>query len=940
MQAKYNELKHDLKSTISKAHLIDDPLQTLAIGTDASFYRLTPKLIVRAQNESQVKTIMDRCRRYSLPFTFRAAGTSVCGQAQSDSVLIKLVDSWKHCQVHDDGHLITLGVLATGAQANAALKPFGRKLGPDPASLQIATIGGMVMNNSAGMQCTVETNCQRTLKNLKMMLIDGTTLDGEDAESRSRFREVRPDIVSGVSDLMAKVQGNTALRDFMGRKYALRNTCGYSLDALIAYDDPIDVIQHLMVGSEGTLAFVSEATIATVHKSTFKATALISFHTVKDAASALPILRKCNANSAELFDRRTIAALETTNGIPEFFRSLGSDAAVLLVELGGKTRKELSHKVSTAQMALADLPLVQPVEFIFDAQKAETLWEIRDQIHTIMGNLAPPGTVMVSEDFAIPIDNLAEIIPALHKLFDRFGYNEGMIMGHALAGNLHFVMFEDFSQPRIARKYANFIEEFVELVAVRFKGSLKAEHGTGRSVAPFVSREWGNEAYKIMKRIKHLFDPENLMNPDVIITEKNDLHIQGLKTVTAVDPIIDKCSECGFCESACVTNDFTLSARQRVVILREMKRLRQIGDNKRTAELAKDFRWYVLDTCATDSLCAHICPSQVDVGQMVKKLRSKKTTAGANRIADKIARHIKPITTIGRGLLASAATIRSVIPPNLLKSSSEVLRRFTFNHSPIWLHHTPIPQTSFPYRNGIGRADNKKRIVWFPSCINRTMGPDPAKPESDPLPEVILRLSDKAGYQVLFPRDTDKLCCGLAFASKGLESAAEQCHRELVSALMDISHSGRLSILCEMSPCLLHMQETLPATLRLYEPVSFAMEFIVPHLEITPLSHSIVVHPVCSLKKLGLEDDLIALAKMCARQVVTTQTNCCGFAGDRGFMIPELNNYGLRDMLTKIPPNTVGGYSTSRTCEVGLSEKTGMAFQSIFHLLDQCSRPK
>jgi len=208
------------------------------------------------------------------------------------------------------------------------------------------------------------------------------------------------------------------------------------------------------------------------------------------------------------------------------------------------------------------------------------------------------------------------------------------------------------------------------------------------------------------------------------------------------------------------------------------------------------------------------------------------------------------------------------------------------------------------------------------------------------LSETIIGLSSKAGYEVLYPENLNELCCGMAFLSKGCTEAGNQKSKELESALFTASNSGEYPVLCDMSPCLFTMKENMRTDLKIYEPVEFTSTFLLPFLRIIPVDETITVFPVCSMKKMGLEGKLVELAKLCAKEVIVADTNCCGFAGDRGFTYPELNKHGLGNLRTQLNESVKNGYSTSRTCEIGLSLHTGISHKSIVYLVDRVSRSK
>ena len=236
-------------------------------------------------------------------------------------------------------------------------------------------------------------------------------------------------------------------------------------------------------------------------------------------------------------------------------------------------------------------------------------------------------------------------------------------------------------------------------------------------------------------------------------------------------------------------------------------------------------------------------------------------------------------------------------------------------------------------------SNQAEKIVYFPSCINRGMGPARCSQKLS-LTRVAESLLKKAGYSIIYPAAMDKLCCGMPFASKGITDTAEKKASELGDALLRVSENGRIPILCDMSPCLHHMQETLDSRLQLFEPIEFTLKFLADRLQFNKVPETVAIHTVCSAKKMGLEAEFQRLAEMCADKVIAPDIICCGFAGDRGFTVPELNAFGLRRLKPQLSPDVRVGYSTSRTCEIGLTTHSGIDYQSILYLVDRCTRPK
>ena len=936
----YQRLYDQLKTSIPEDRLIHDDLRTLAYGTDASFYRYVPNLIVKVESEQEVIATLQACRALGVAVTFRAAGTSLSGQACTDAVLMVLGDKgWHDHAIAEDHSEITLQAGLRGAEANRLLAPFGKKIGPDPASIDSAKIGGIVANNACGMASGVELNSQYTLKDIRLIFADGTVLDTRDEHSRQAFLSQKKDWIERLQAQSDRLKGDPALVEKIQRKYKIKNTTGYSVNALIEQDDPIKMVQHLIVGSEGTLAFISDATFMTAEEPSTKATSLMLFPDISTMCEAVLILRQCPVQAAELMDRLALRTVEDKPGVPDHIKTLGPDVTALLVESAANDQAGLEANIATIGEKLKPIAMAHDYHFTTDPAEAAALWTVRKGIFPSACSERPVGTAVIIEDIAVPVESLGDCLLELQKLFEKYDYRNCVIWGHVFDGNVHFVLTPDFSDTAAIEKYKTFMTEVVELVVDRYDGSLKAEHGTGRNMAPFVEKEWGPAIYAVMREIKDIFDPERLLNPDVMISDDPDIFVKQFKPMPAAHEIVDTCIECGFCERNCMSNDFTLSARQRIVIWREISELRRTApDSPRLKKLERMYAYYGDRTCAADGLCALSCPVEINTGLLIKDLRAHQTGGIGRFLAGQIGGHMDRVTGAMRGTLGTVDRAHRLLGSTVMNGLARGARHLSFKRLPQWNPHMP------------GRADNVRperafykgldRIVYFPACIARTMGPSRQDDPPQSLVHVTENLVRKAGYQIVYPEGLDRLCCGMAFNSKGFKRTADEKAAELEETLVAASDGGRLPILCDTSPCLHHMKQTLDPALKLYEPIEFTLTYLVDRLDFEPLGETVALHAVCSAKKMGLEDKLVALTKMCAAEVVLPDVNCCGFAGDKGFSVPELNAFGLRRLKAQLPQGVRQGFSTSRTCEIGLSLHAEIPYQSILYLVDQVTRAK
>ena len=938
----YTLLQRELSGFIAPERLITDPLRLLAYGTDASFYRLVPQLVAVVESEQEVVGLLAACRRLRIPVTFRAAGTSLSGQAITDSVLVVLGHSWRGYAIAEGGATIRLQPGIIGATANRYLAPFGRKIGPDPASINAAKIGGIAANNASGMCCGTAQNSYQTLAAMRVVLADGAVLDTNDPASVVAFRRSHADLLEGLGSLARETKANQPLAARIRHKFRMKNTTGYGINALVDFDDPVDVLIHLMIGSEGTLGFISEITYRTVPEHPNKASALILFNDLKTACTAVSALKSTPVAAVELMDRASLRSVENESGLPAAIKSLGEAGAALLVEVSAPTAANLGGQIETVVAALAGLETAEPVAFSTDPEECARFWHVRKGIFPAIGAIREIGTTVIIEDVAFPVPRLAEATLDLAALMQEHGYREGVIYGHALEGNLHFVFTQDFGTPEEVQRYQRFMEAMCRLVVEKYDGSLKAEHGTGRNMAPYVELEWGRDGYALMRRIKALLDPENLLNPGVIFNDDQQVHLKNLKPMPAADPIVDTCIECGFCEPRCPSHGLTLSPRQRIVGWREIARLERMGgEDKKVAELRSLYDYYGIDTCAGDGLCALACPVGIETGVLMKALRGRALSGTARRTADWAASHFGAVEQSVRVGLWTADRFHALLGPRLMQGMTQGLHRASGKAVPQWLPTMPKAVSFKPGSSAAGVSNGQEKVVYFPSCAARAMGPAQGDPVQEALPTVTERLLTKAGFGVIYPRGLDGYCCGQPFESKGIAETADRKSAELEKALLEASQGGELPIVFDTSPCAYRMKRFLGERLRVSDINEFLHDAILPRLEIRKSSEAIAVHPVCSVRKMGLEGKLAKVAEACADRVtVPAEVGCCGWAGDKGFTTPELNQHALRDLKPALPEGCSRGYSTSRTCEIGLSQQGGIPYQSIVYLVDACSQSR
>ncbi|HEX6827764.1 MAG TPA: FAD-linked oxidase C-terminal domain-containing protein, partial [Burkholderiales bacterium] len=721
--------------------------------------------------------------------------------------------------------------------------------------------------------------------------------------------------------------------------YRMKNTTGYGLNALVDFDDPVDILAHLMIGSEGTLAFISAITYRTVPEHADKASALILFSDLETACRAVTALKVAPVEAVELMDRPALASVEHKPAMPDAIRALGPDGAALLVETRAGDPRTLAAQVAAIEATLSGVTTAAPFAFSTDPAECARLWNVRKGMFPSVGAVRETGTTVVIEDVAFPVERLAPATLDLQALLHHHGYHQAIIFGHALEGNLHFVFTQDFNIPAEVQRYRRFMDDVARLVVEKYDGALKAEHGTGRNMAPFVALEWGAEGLALMREIKHLFDPDGLLNPGVILNPDPEAHLKHLKPLPAADPLVDKCIECGFCEPKCPSKGLTLSPRQRIVGWREIARLEAAGEESRARELRALYDYHGMDTCATCGLCATACPVDIETGKLIKALRGRRAGALARSVGWLAAENFGPVTAGVRAGLWTADVLHGVLGTGGMEAVTGGARKLSGNRIPLWTAQMPCASAFDPAKLPRQALDGQDKVVYFPSCAARNMGPARGEKVNEDIPTVTDRLLRKAGYEVVYPKRLPQLCCGQPFESKGLMEAADLKAAELERVLREVSEDGRLPIVFDTSPCTYRMKRYLEGRLRVLDLAEFLHDHALARLVIEKQPGPVAVHPVCSVRKQGLEAKLRKVAEACAESVVMpAEIQCCGWAGDKGYTTPELNAHALRDLKAALPEGCEAGYSSSRTCEIGLSHHSGVSYRSIAYLVDACAR--
>jgi D-lactate dehydrogenase len=943
-----SDLKSDLIALLGKENVLHRAIDLVRYASDASPYRLVPQVVVLPRTTDDIVKLFRYCRETGRHATFRAAGTSLNGQSQSDDILIDVRRHWYGAKVENDGRRVRARPGMILGHINSLLKRHDRRLGPDPASAHACTIGGVIANNAGGMRCTVQTDAYHTVSALTFVTPSGAVIDTSRPDAEKEFALAEPELAEGLLELRRELLADPVLADRTRRKYAIRNTHGLRLCALLDGETPLEIFRRLLVGSEGTLAFITEAVVETIPAPRVTSVAWIPLPTIDEAIALVPGLVSLGASAVELM----VAPALTVAGqafakTPSYWRTLDPKAAALLVEIGAEDTDSLEAKQHQVLDLVSTARLINPVEFTSVEEAIELAWHVREGLLGLVGKHRPEGSTLITEDVCFPPERLAQGAHDVQELLAKHGFIPG-VAGHAAHGNLHFTLVADLDGADGRSRYAAFMTELVDLVVKKHDGSLKAEHGTGRNMAPFVVSEWGEKATDMMWRIKQLADPHGILAPDVILTRNPSLHLENLKSFPQIEGVsgASQCIECGFCEPVCPSRNVTMTPRQRIALRREMAR--QESDSPMLVQLQREYQYDGIETCAGDGMCAIPCPIEINTGALIKEFRARENSPAAEWVALRLAQQwkvVEPLARLGlRGahafsslfgvkpLTALTAAVRSVVSADLVPAVPGPMPRAAFG----------LPKTE---RNGAA-------AVYFCACINRMFGRDPAGPAAPSLPESFVALSRRAGKPLWIPPDVGGLCCTTPWKSKGYRQGHKYMAQAVADALWRWSDGGALPIVVDAASCTLGLIEDVATelegeqkeqheSLKIIDSIAWCRDLL-PNLAISRTLPRVAVHPTCSITHLGLAGALEEIADCLADEVeVPLGTTCCGTAGDRGLLHPELVVSATREVRSMLDAQSCDAYlSANRTCEMGLRHATGRPYESFILLLEELSRPK
>jgi FAD/FMN-containing dehydrogenase/Fe-S oxidoreductase len=856
-------------------------------STDASIYLRRPVGVVVARSEEDVERALAAAREVGLSITPRGTGTSLAGQATAPGLALDLSEMQRVHELDLEDRRCSVEPGTIQGELNALVEPHGLVFGADTSTSDVATLGGMVGNNSAGMRSIVYGTTADQVLSLRCVLASGERvmlrrLSREEAIRRSRHADAEARLLRGALGIGERYA------DEIKRRFPrmIRRVSGYGLDALV--DDKRIDLARLVCGSEGTLAVVTRAEFRLAELPPQRAMASFQFDTLAEAARATFALLRENPSAVELLDDVAVGRARASSayaGSTRFVR--GNPKALLLVEWSG-TGEELDTRFAGLDELAREVGAACAVPLRAKGEMNQTVKLRKSILPLLLGTTEREKPVAFVEDAAVPPDRLEEFITRFERIVEKSA-TWACFYGHASVGCLHVRPALDTSDPDGVSRMRHIAEEVAGLV-VECGGSISGEHGDGLARSEFLEEMYGPQMLRAFVEVKALFDPEGVLNPGVIVDPPpmdRQLRVGPGRTRLSVETGLDfsdqgsfaaaveLCNGSGFCRkktggtmcpSYMVTLDEHHTTRARANMLRSV-----IDGTLPPGELTGKHMKEVMDLCVGCKACKTECPSQVDVASMKTEVLYQMGREYGFPLRQKAAGHIRRGLALaallpslynaagGTSLARRAAALAGIDP----RRSLPRVARKTFSK-----RFSDLPQ-------GAGST----RVALFNDTWNEYQRPE--------IGAGATRLFAAAGAKVLLPK---VVCCGRPMLSEGLVDEARENARRNLDLLYPLVESGVPLVGLEPS-CILTIRddyrkllpddervEKLAGATRLFEEALLELGAELKLREGSP----VLLHGHCHQKALvgtGPTEEVLALAS----DVEVVDSGCCGMAGLFGY---------------------------------------------------------
>jgi FAD/FMN-containing dehydrogenase/Fe-S oxidoreductase len=688
MDKDQSQIAGDL-ARIVRGDVFADILHRVAYSTDASIYRIVPQCVVAPRDKTDVAATISYATAKGIPVVARGAGTGVAGESLCSGMVFDMTRYMnKIVGVEDEGATVVCEPGVVLDDLNRFLAKYGRKIGPDPSSGNRATVGGCVANNATGAHSLQYGHMSDHIESIEAVLADSTFVEFKnDLEPQHAGEDTAGSIARECFSILSANQ--LVIEKALPK--AGRNRSGYNI-AGICHDGKIDLAQ-LLAGSEGTLAVFTKIKLRTVELPAAKALLRLDFDSLQRMAEAVPIIVGMGASACELMDKTLIDM--AFQALPEYRDILPAGAAaVLLIEHNGQMQDQVKRRIEQTDSAVGRLACGRKI--VLDDKQQARLWKSRNDAGPLLyrkKSRKHPAEFM--EDISVANERLWQYISGLQEIGKRYDISMSFF-GHAGDGELHIRPFLDLSEPADVQKMRAIADEVFEL-AWSLDGSISGEHADGLVRAAFVRRQYGDQYYDLLCRIKNTFDPTGLMNPGKIINDDPDIMVKNLRRqykpsaerlktdlIFQQDELateIEQCYGCGLCLS-------------RESNLRMCPVFRALGEELAgsrakanilhfwaTGQLdeqdfeSPEFREF-LDLCVNCRACMLECPSGVDVSMLVSTARAQYVKRKGLRRTERILSHNRYLSVLGSTFAPiSNFAMRLPISKWLLEKSAGIDRR-------------------------------------------------------------------------------------------------------------------------------------------------------------------------------------------------------------------------------------------------------------------------
>lgn len=908
------ELYHQLKAEIS-GEVRWDNASRLLYSTDASNFQMFPQGVVLPKTEQDVLTTLRICREQHIPITMRGGGSSLAGQAIGPGVILDTSKYFnRNLEVDVEAQTVRVEPGVVLGKLNQHLAQYGLQFGPDPASAARATVGGIIGTNATGAHSIRYGMTADNVVALRCALADGRIVEFKPHSKDS----IADDLTQAVATIAKRYDG-AIRRDF---PKVWRRASGYNLDymaEMVGYDaaDPHATlteaqrqrkglnyeIHHqqirqfnvapLIVGSDGTLAIVLEATLKLVPKPKHTALVVTSFHSLVKAMEAVPLMLEVHPSAVELIGHQLMQLAAQSRDLAEKMGWADVNAeGVLVVEFEGESREEAEAGVNRLLALAKEANFNCRLETIFDPAAQADVWNVRKLgLAILMSIRSEFKPISVIEDVAVPVGCLADYVRGLQVIF-RDHHTDGAFYAHASAGVLHVRPMVNIKTAEGVAAMDSIAEATLELCH-RFGGAMSGEHGDGYERSRWNEALFGRELYQAFCEIKDLFDPQGVLNPGnkvrgeaiqaelrlgptyyatpipTVFHYQKDHSIAVLAEECNGSGVCRKLSDGVMCPSYRVTLEEAHSTRGRANLLRDMMSERR-GDGSAGTTTQEEVK-AALDLCLSCKACASECSSQVDMAKMkadfTQRYYDQKGTPLRAWLLGRIA------------LLSQLATLVPMATPLVNKMANLPLMKRLLR-----LAERPLPAFSKETFGAWWQGHEKKaggngRVVLYVDTFTRYNHPQIGK--------AAVKALEQAGYEVIVP---EWKCCGRPLASQGQPRPAAALGRENIKILAPYAKAG-LPILGLEPSCISMFKADYPDLIPSADTEAVAGAFVSLEQFLAEKGSAstigegkqILLHGHCHQKAVYGTNSTRKMLQKAGYQVQEINSTCCGMAGAFGF---------------------------------------------------------